>query len=647
MASPPYHEMADGYELSMSAVSVEDTSNVKGSVRPTVGEDNMTAIGRYGRYVGAFAVVAATMGAGIGLGYWIGDMNSSEGNSNGSLALGIRVESVNGHAERNVPEPYKESVLCATSDCSTEDGDDSYCWELTLTQPDWYHQDSRENFHHEECRKSKKFSFTFTAPGTYEVTVRRNSDNTYGTTQVENLYARRDIRDLDDEELNLYVDAVWKMQNTSTAEGRKQFNCPTGNQDDYHTRDFFVLVHTALSYNSSCDQLHFHPFFPLTHLAWMDLMERSLQCIHPSVAQPYWDFPRDDGNAPLGSTIFDLYGGLGNVAESTDNAEYYVTDGLFANFPLRKNRTGLCEDFWDDELIEDCNSIIHDPSWRGPADTTGFHTHVPRPLDSYDYVSRRSGFIFGRDSTFLFPQSSDVQHILEQDSFYDATYEINNGVIHTGPHHFVSGMWMPSGGDEITSEAIDFATASMANMNIYSWPFEAGLRKDNCYTCDESSCFHAEDADARGCYDDQIETPTSFTAPVGSTFHDFQMRARTNTAFLEGRFGTNRPNTGTYGRHPAANMDPLFDLCHMYAVVVLDRWYRTRTDGPYYGVETALDPQCPGDNFHDATPFRSLAPYEKSQTFGARQTWADILRGWDFGSRNFRFVQDYDRFTSP
>ena len=104
-------------------------------------------------------------------------------------------------------------------------------------------------------------------------------------------------------------------------------------------------------------------------------------------------------------------------------------------------------------------------------------------------------------------------------------------------------------------------------------------------------------------------------------------------------YGCNQPRSGSYQRSPVANHDVAFYVHHLLAVAVLDRWLVAHKDkAPYYGLEDIDGHECPGHNLHDTTMFANVVPYYADQTYGQRHTWADLMRGWDFENRNFRFV---------
>lgn len=131
----------------------------------------------------------------------------------------------------------------------------------------------------------------------------------------------------------------------------------------------------------------------------MTLLEKSLQCVHPSIAMPFYNVAKDwrkyynpevGVKSMLDSPIFgpDYYGGgYANFDDRDDLYDpYYVEDGRFANFPLRQNRTELCDEsagLFDDDYIPHCKEIMESGSYKGwrNADPTKSGIWVREPRD--------------------------------------------------------------------------------------------------------------------------------------------------------------------------------------------------------------------------------------------------------------------------
>ena len=154
----------------------------------------------------------------------------------------------------------------------------------------------------------------------------------------------------------------------------------------------------------------------------MTLFEKSLQCVHPSIAMPFYNVAKDwrkyynpevGVKSMLDSPIFGpdySGGGYANFDDRDDLYDpYYIEDGRFANFPLRQNRTELCDEsegLFDDDYVPHCKEIMESGSYKGwrNADPTksGIWLREPRDDSHYEYVSARRWHIFGDvGDTFL------------------------------------------------------------------------------------------------------------------------------------------------------------------------------------------------------------------------------------------------------
>ena len=178
--------------------------------------------------------------------------------------LSLSVRAVNGVEGRASPEPYKNTSLCAFAGCTFVSGE-SFTW--TIEFMPWADELDPSNVSTATYATGEASSLVheFTRPGYYNVSV---ISKTHGATYrtFNNVYARRELRNLTASEWGLYVDALWTLMNVSTADGRKRFTCPSGRQEDYHTHAFFVALHGAASANSTCDQFHFSLMQEFAHL---------------------------------------------------------------------------------------------------------------------------------------------------------------------------------------------------------------------------------------------------------------------------------------------------------------------------------------------------------------------------------------------
>ena len=181
--------------------------------------------------------------------------------------LSLSVRAVNGVEGRASPEPYKNTSLCAFTGCTLVSGE-SFNWTIEfMPWPDELVPPYTPNVPTATYATGEASSLVheFTRPGYYTVSV---ISKTHGATYrtFNNVYARREVRNLTASEWGLYVDALWTLMNVSTPDGRKRFTCPSGRQEDYHTHAFFVALHGAASANNTCDQFHFSLMQEFAHL---------------------------------------------------------------------------------------------------------------------------------------------------------------------------------------------------------------------------------------------------------------------------------------------------------------------------------------------------------------------------------------------
>jgi hypothetical protein len=292
------------------------------------------------------------------------------------------------------------------------------------------------------------------------------------TAEIRVAYARRDVIDLSSTDWDNYVDAIWKLKTLSSAEGKARYNCK-----HFYNIDVFTTMHGVHSHNATCDQLHFSLLQEFAHHGWMTLLEKALQCVHPSISMPFYNGAKDYRKyydpevgikSMLDSPIFgpDYYGGgLQNWDDREDVYDpYYVEDGRFAKFPLRQNRTELCDEsaglFDDETYIPFCKSVMEGNAfkgWRGSdPSTNGIWMMEPRDTSSYKYVSARRWYIYQSSEyavgdKFIPTFVSTHEQINILTSLADAVEQfrlISREIIHGYAHVVLSGMW---GGGEFAA----------------------------------------------------------------------------------------------------------------------------------------------------------------------------------------------------
>ena len=313
--------------------------------------------------------------------------------------------------------------------------------------------------------KSSKSGKKSGKSGTIRALKKAKKSGIVHTAEIRVAYARRDVIDLSPTDWDNYVDAIWQLKTLSSAEGKARYNCK-----HFYNIDVFTTLHGVNSYNTTCDQIHFSLLQEFAHHSWMTLLEKALQCVHPSVSMPFYNVAKDYRKyydpevgikSMLDSPIFgpDYYGGgLQNWDDREDIYDpYYVEDGRFANFPLRQNRTELCDEsaglFDDDTYIPFCKSLMEGNSfkgWRGSDPTTsGIWIMEPRDESAYKYVSARRWYIY-QSSEFtvgdkfipkFVPTHEQINILTSLEDVFEQFKLISNEIIHGYAHLVFGGMW--------------------------------------------------------------------------------------------------------------------------------------------------------------------------------------------------------------
>ena len=553
----------------------------------------------------------------------------------------IEVYSVGGRIGNALhPEPYKPTVVRilrrpgreppGVEDCFV------YAWHLRIHDDE--HVGLRNTTKHEMTTCGPTATMEFKDAGTYELTVSDlNIQHTYVNITLRNIYVRREVRALTRSEWLDYVDAVWTIRNISTAVGGKRFVCPSGNQSDYKEYDFFILFHMFHSSTHACDQFHFSLMQEYAHEAWNTMFERALQCVHPATSLHYWNEMKDYADyghsSLLSSAVWNstMYGS----AVDDENGAAYVSNGAFAYFPMRSNRTGLCE-YLDPEHQTLCAHIMADETiWTGNETHTGFSLQSPRDIESYKYVSRRTGYLFGHESEITphtFPKESRIDEAIMNTSLYAALDYISGDEVHGHAHYWVSGLW---GGMAVQADVANAMSREedvekkIDLFRLFVWPLDIG-RGDECIACTSLACTCTNNSFEQNCWSDARQRSKRSMW--------WNKQSYTNLTQRIEHYGCGMMRGGTFDRSATANADPTFYIHHAFTFWLLDRAKRNSTSiPPYYNLEEDSKDQCAGHRLNDATVFTHLVPYTINQSAGQRHTWRDILFMWSDERRTARW----------
>eukprot|EP00638_Chattonella_subsalsa_P017377 CAMPEP_0117849150 /NCGR_PEP_ID=MMETSP0949-20121206/20920_1 /TAXON_ID=44440 /ORGANISM="Chattonella subsalsa, Strain CCMP2191" /LENGTH=569 /DNA_ID=CAMNT_0005696297 /DNA_START=291 /DNA_END=1997 /DNA_ORIENTATION=+ len=137
-----------------------------------------------------------------------------------------------------------------------------------------------------------QISATFKVAGTYyniEV-IEKGGENRGFETQAICKYVRREVRDLHEEDREIYFDAMEIFHTLSLEEGQKKYG------ERWINHKQLTLAHSKLFQNTDgfeCSPWHAGPTFVTSHIAMALWQEQALQMINPTIATPYWDYIED------------------------------------------------------------------------------------------------------------------------------------------------------------------------------------------------------------------------------------------------------------------------------------------------------------------------------------------------------------------
>ena len=114
------------------------------------------------------------------------------------------------------------------------------------------------------------------------------------TTITRNIYCkyvRRELRELNDEDREAFLDTAFTLWTVSTRRGREEL----GFGDSYRDITSIALIHNDLAGNAVCDHLHgnFGYNFITGHVALNNMFEQSMQAVNPTVSLPYWSYTQE------------------------------------------------------------------------------------------------------------------------------------------------------------------------------------------------------------------------------------------------------------------------------------------------------------------------------------------------------------------
>ncbi|KAJ1926581.1 hypothetical protein IWQ60_003661 [Tieghemiomyces parasiticus] len=167
------------------------------------------------------------------------------------------------------------------------------------------------------------------------------------SSHCKRIHQRKEWRQLDNGEINRYVNAVRKLN-----EGPR----PT-------KYDNFVKLHL-----DGADAAHTHPVFFPFHRQFLRAFEVELQAIDPSVTLPYWDWSIDS-RRPSDSPVWSTFGHNG-VPDT-----HCVSDGVFAQWTVLNEMNGT--------RLHCLNRDWNDNTFLGPIFPPEYLEQTARDTDDY------------------------------------------------------------------------------------------------------------------------------------------------------------------------------------------------------------------------------------------------------------------------
>lgn len=128
----------------------------------------------------------------------------------------------------------------------------------------------------------------------YNIKVTGYNDDDYVLSYGEGTlicqYVRREIREIDDDDLNDIMDAMFSLWSTSEDEGSAKYGT------NFHSHSYFTKLHDFNSAWRDADHIHEGVGFLMQNIKITNMFELAMQAVNPSVSLPYWDFSIEGEN---------------------------------------------------------------------------------------------------------------------------------------------------------------------------------------------------------------------------------------------------------------------------------------------------------------------------------------------------------------
>jgi len=130
----------------------------------------------------------------------------------------------------------------------------------------------------------------FKHPGSYHVKLEAHSEmglRVQHDTVLTSMYVRRELRSLDDDDLEDFMEGMMTIYTTLTEDGQRQYG------PDFRSSIHFTEMHLDYAGDRECDHMHDGMGFITQHLALSSEFESALQAVNPTLSLSYWDYTID------------------------------------------------------------------------------------------------------------------------------------------------------------------------------------------------------------------------------------------------------------------------------------------------------------------------------------------------------------------
>ena len=306
-----------------------------------------------------------------------------------------------------IVEPHKSTTL-AVEGCDAS-ADATYSWTVVHHSPE--HPELPTSVVQLDTESGCEVKAKFTAASQmHKATVsltRGDGATSEHTFELMCKYVRREIRDLTVADRTAYFRAMSTVAKLDLATGIARYG------SKFVNLEYFAVKHI---HTQECSPFHGGLSFLTAHAAFTLELEQSLQAIDPSVAQPYWDYTKDEklygSDWGYESPLFqpDWFGNI----QSNESVDYIIADGWFAHTPVPTNRSRPVHNSYG----RITTSINNDPS---------------------QYVTRAHEFC-GIPVDMPLPGCKEMTGCLTTDNLVDLHYCLEDE-LHGDLHAILGGAW--------------------------------------------------------------------------------------------------------------------------------------------------------------------------------------------------------------